>query len=67
MLPLVSALPRQCFTIEKLGRRPLIITGFCAMGVCLAGITLCLLLQVGPGHRQLLGYGAGPGTGPWAP
>ncbi|NWZ22251.1 GTR9 protein, partial [Asarcornis scutulata] len=34
-----------CFTIEKLGRRPLIITGFCAMGVCLAGITLCLLLQ----------------------
>ncbi|XP_068544406.1 solute carrier family 2, facilitated glucose transporter member 9-like [Anas acuta] len=34
-----------CFTIEKLGRRPLIITGFCAMGVCSAGITLCLLLQ----------------------
>uniref|UniRef100_A0A8C2UDE3 Solute carrier family 2, facilitated glucose transporter member 5 n=1 Tax=Coturnix japonica TaxID=93934 RepID=A0A8C2UDE3_COTJA len=25
-----------CFTIEKLGRRPLIITGFCAMGTCLA-------------------------------
>ncbi|XP_031410337.1 solute carrier family 2, facilitated glucose transporter member 5-like isoform X2 [Meleagris gallopavo] len=34
-----------CFTIEKLGRRPLIITGFCAMGTCLAGITGCLLLQ----------------------
>uniref|UniRef100_A0A8C9LFW2 Solute carrier family 2, facilitated glucose transporter member 5 n=1 Tax=Pavo cristatus TaxID=9049 RepID=A0A8C9LFW2_PAVCR len=39
-----------CFTIEKLGRRPLIITGFCAMGTCLAGITGCLLLQVGLGH-----------------
>ncbi|KFQ98078.1 Solute carrier family 2, facilitated glucose transporter member 9, partial [Opisthocomus hoazin] len=30
-----------CFTIEKLGRRPLIITGFCAMGICSAGITGC--------------------------
>ncbi|NXY58962.1 GTR9 protein, partial [Callaeas wilsoni] len=34
-----------CFTIEKVGRRPLIITGFCAMGVCSAGITISLLLQ----------------------
>ncbi|NXC66346.1 GTR9 protein, partial [Anhinga anhinga] len=34
-----------CFTIEKLGRRPLIITGFCIMGICLAGITVSLLLQ----------------------
>ncbi|KAM6266178.1 solute carrier family 2, facilitated glucose transporter member 5-like [Porphyrio hochstetteri] len=34
-----------CFTIEKLGRRPLIITGFCAMGICSAGITISLLLQ----------------------
>ncbi|KFU91506.1 Solute carrier family 2, facilitated glucose transporter member 9, partial [Chaetura pelagica] len=34
-----------CFTIEKLGRRPLIITGFCAMGICSAGITASLLLQ----------------------
>ncbi|NXQ94419.1 GTR9 protein, partial [Sagittarius serpentarius] len=34
-----------CFTIEKLGRRPLIITGFCAMGICSAGITFSLLLQ----------------------
>ncbi|KAM6130279.1 solute carrier family 2, facilitated glucose transporter member 9-like [Phoenicopterus ruber ruber] len=34
-----------CFTIEKLGRRPLIITGFCTMGICLAGITISLLLQ----------------------
>ncbi|NWX11772.1 GTR9 protein, partial [Aegotheles bennettii] len=34
-----------CFTIEKVGRRPLIITGFCAMGICSAGITVSLLLQ----------------------
>ncbi|KAH0623809.1 hypothetical protein JD844_006948 [Phrynosoma platyrhinos] len=34
-----------CFTIEKLGRRPLIIAGFCFMGICCAGITLSLLLQ----------------------
>ncbi|NXW07322.1 GTR9 protein, partial [Fregetta grallaria] len=34
-----------CFTIEQLGRRPLIITGFCAMGICSAGITVSLLLQ----------------------
>uniref|UniRef100_A0A8C3U3G3 Major facilitator superfamily (MFS) profile domain-containing protein n=1 Tax=Catharus ustulatus TaxID=91951 RepID=A0A8C3U3G3_CATUS len=46
----VSALSWQCFTIERVGRRPLIITGFCAMGVCSAGITISLLLQVGPGH-----------------
>ncbi|KAM9548527.1 solute carrier family 2, facilitated glucose transporter member 5-like isoform 2-T2 [Guaruba guarouba] len=34
-----------CFTIEKLGRRPLLIAGFCVMGICLAGITVSLLLQ----------------------
>ncbi|XP_063163115.1 solute carrier family 2, facilitated glucose transporter member 9-like isoform X2 [Candoia aspera] len=34
-----------CFTIEKLGRRPLIIAGFCFMGICCAGITLSLVLQ----------------------
>ncbi|XP_061315568.1 solute carrier family 2, facilitated glucose transporter member 9-like [Pezoporus flaviventris] len=34
-----------CFTIEKLGRRPLLIAGFCTMGICLAGITVSLLLQ----------------------
>ncbi|XP_053160833.1 solute carrier family 2, facilitated glucose transporter member 5-like [Hemicordylus capensis] len=34
-----------CFTIEKLGRRPLIIVGFCFMGICCAGITLSLVLQ----------------------
>ncbi|NWV37320.1 GTR9 protein, partial [Grantiella picta] len=34
-----------CLTIERVGRRPLIIIGFCAMGVCSAGITVSLLLQ----------------------
>ncbi|XP_007422141.1 solute carrier family 2, facilitated glucose transporter member 5-like [Python bivittatus] len=34
-----------CFTIEKLGRRPLIVVGFCFMGICCAGITLSLVLQ----------------------
>nr|XP_034989884.1 solute carrier family 2, facilitated glucose transporter member 9-like [Zootoca vivipara] len=34
-----------CFTIEKLGRRPLIIVGFSFMGICCAGITLSLILQ----------------------
>uniref|UniRef100_A0A8C5TMP1 Uncharacterized protein n=1 Tax=Malurus cyaneus samueli TaxID=2593467 RepID=A0A8C5TMP1_9PASS len=57
--PSVSALPWQCLTIERVGRRPLIITGFCAMGVCSAGITVSLLLQVGPGHCH-------PWATPWA-
>ncbi|XP_048864315.1 solute carrier family 2, facilitated glucose transporter member 9-like isoform X1 [Brienomyrus brachyistius] len=34
-----------CFTIERLGRRPLIIGGFGVMGVFCAGITLSLVLQ----------------------
>uniref|UniRef100_A0A8C0G867 Major facilitator superfamily (MFS) profile domain-containing protein n=1 Tax=Chelonoidis abingdonii TaxID=106734 RepID=A0A8C0G867_CHEAB len=34
-----------CFTIEKLGRRPLLIIGFSFMGFCCAGITLALVLQ----------------------
>ncbi|XP_072293460.1 solute carrier family 2, facilitated glucose transporter member 9-like [Eucyclogobius newberryi] len=34
-----------CFTIEKLGRRPLMIGGFSMMGLCSAGITLALILQ----------------------
>ncbi|KAJ8402734.1 hypothetical protein AAFF_G00364060 [Aldrovandia affinis] len=34
-----------CFTIERLGRRPLIIGGFGFMGICCAGITLSLILQ----------------------
>ncbi|KAF6727067.1 Solute carrier family 2, facilitated glucose transporter member 9 [Oryzias melastigma] len=34
-----------CFTIEKLGRRSLMIGGFTMMGICSAGITLALLLE----------------------
>ncbi|XP_056147489.1 solute carrier family 2 member 15a [Lampris incognitus] len=42
-----------CFTIEKLGRRPLIIGGFAIMGVCCAGITLALILQA---HLSFMRY-----------
>ncbi|XP_024861836.1 solute carrier family 2 member 15b isoform X2 [Kryptolebias marmoratus] len=34
-----------CFTIEHLGRRPLIIGGFVFMGLCCAGITVSALYQ----------------------
>uniref|UniRef100_A0A4W5KL07 Solute carrier family 2, facilitated glucose transporter member 5 n=1 Tax=Hucho hucho TaxID=62062 RepID=A0A4W5KL07_9TELE len=34
-----------CFTIERLGRRPLMIGGFTFMGICCAGITLSLMFQ----------------------
>ncbi|ETE63689.1 Solute carrier family 2, facilitated glucose transporter member 9 [Ophiophagus hannah] len=34
-----------CFTIEKVGRRSLLVVGFCFMGICCAGITLSLVLQ----------------------
>ncbi|XP_078497288.1 solute carrier family 2, facilitated glucose transporter member 9-like isoform X1 [Lissotriton helveticus] len=34
-----------CFTVERLGRRPLMIWGFSFMGLCCAGITLALVLQ----------------------
>ncbi|XP_036402830.1 solute carrier family 2 member 15a [Megalops cyprinoides] len=42
-----------CFTIERLGRRPLIIGGFGCMGVCCAGITLSLILQT---HVSFMKY-----------
>ncbi|XP_068807260.1 solute carrier family 2, facilitated glucose transporter member 9 [Struthio camelus] len=43
-----------CVTIEKLGRRPLVLAGFCSMGVCSAGITVSLLLQAAlPGMRYV--------------
>ncbi|XP_063064840.1 solute carrier family 2, facilitated glucose transporter member 9-like [Engraulis encrasicolus] len=42
-----------CFTIEKLGRRPLLIGGFSFMGICCAGITLSLILQH---HVALMHY-----------
>ncbi|CAL1601938.1 unnamed protein product [Knipowitschia caucasica] len=34
-----------CFTIERVGRRPLMIGGFLFMGVCCAGITVSVMLQ----------------------
>ncbi|XP_049900468.1 solute carrier family 2 member 15b [Epinephelus moara] len=34
-----------CFTIERLGRRPLMIGGFLFMGLCCAGITVSVLFQ----------------------
>ncbi|XP_031720382.1 solute carrier family 2 member 15b [Anarrhichthys ocellatus] len=34
-----------CFTIERLGRRPLMIGGFLFMGLCCSGITVSVLLQ----------------------
>nr|XP_056706033.1 solute carrier family 2, facilitated glucose transporter member 9-like [Euleptes europaea] len=34
-----------CFTIEKLGRRPLMIVGFFFMGICCSGITMSLVMQ----------------------
>ncbi|XP_030581304.1 solute carrier family 2 member 15a [Archocentrus centrarchus] len=42
-----------CFTIEKLGRRPLMIGGFTMMGVCSTGITLALILQT---HLSFMRY-----------
>uniref|UniRef100_A0AAQ4PR25 Solute carrier family 2 member 15b n=1 Tax=Gasterosteus aculeatus aculeatus TaxID=481459 RepID=A0AAQ4PR25_GASAC len=34
-----------CFTIERLGRRPLMIGGFLFMGLCCSGITVSVILQ----------------------
>ncbi|XP_042074637.1 solute carrier family 2 member 15a isoform X1 [Haplochromis burtoni] len=42
-----------CFTIEKLGRRPLMIGGFAMMGICSTGITLALILQA---HLSFMRY-----------
>ncbi|XP_068597214.1 solute carrier family 2 member 15a [Brachionichthys hirsutus] len=42
-----------CFTIERLGRKPLMIGGFTTMGICGAGITLALYLQT---HLSFMRY-----------
>uniref|UniRef100_A0A8C6M0C1 Solute carrier family 2 member 15b n=1 Tax=Nothobranchius furzeri TaxID=105023 RepID=A0A8C6M0C1_NOTFU len=42
-----------CFTIERLGRRPLIIGGFLFMGFCCAGITVSVTYQA---QLSLLSY-----------
>ncbi|XP_059215930.1 solute carrier family 2 member 15a [Centropristis striata] len=42
-----------CFSIEKLGRRPLMIGGFATMGICSAGITVALMLQA---HLSFMRY-----------
>uniref|UniRef100_A0A8C6M7A7 Solute carrier family 2 member 15b n=1 Tax=Nothobranchius furzeri TaxID=105023 RepID=A0A8C6M7A7_NOTFU len=44
---------RSCFTIERLGRRPLIIGGFLFMGFCCAGITVSVTYQA---QLSLLSY-----------
>eukprot|EP00066_Takifugu_rubripes_P011871 XP_011601137.1 PREDICTED: solute carrier family 2, facilitated glucose transporter member 5-like isoform X1 [Takifugu rubripes] len=44
IIEIVAALV-GCFTIEKLGRRPLMIGGFAVMGVCSVGITVAFSLQ----------------------
>ncbi|XP_010732510.2 solute carrier family 2 member 15b [Larimichthys crocea] len=42
-----------CFTIERLGRRPLMIGGFLFMGLCCVGITVSVLLQP---HLPFMSY-----------
>ncbi|NWX87927.1 GTR9 protein, partial [Nothoprocta pentlandii] len=43
-----------CVAIERLGRRPLLLAGFCSMGLCSAGITVSQLLQAAlPGMRYV--------------
>ncbi|XP_028264390.1 solute carrier family 2 member 15b [Parambassis ranga] len=42
-----------CFTIERVGRRPLMIGGFLFMGLCCAGITVSVLYQA---HLTFMRY-----------
>ncbi|KAM6972174.1 solute carrier family 2 member 15b [Aplochiton taeniatus] len=46
-----------CFTIERLGRRPLMIGGFTFMGICCAGITVSLLLQASVPFMRYISVG----------
>ncbi|KAL3067324.1 solute carrier family 2 member 15b [Trematomus bernacchii] len=46
-----------CFTIERVGRRPLIIGGFLFMGICCAGITLSVLFQAQMAFMRYISVG----------
>ncbi|KAI9533859.1 hypothetical protein NQZ68_018227 [Dissostichus eleginoides] len=46
-----------CFTIERVGRRPLIIGGFLFMGICCAGITLSVLFQAQVAFMRYISVG----------
>uniref|UniRef100_A0A669DB06 Solute carrier family 2 member 15b n=1 Tax=Oreochromis niloticus TaxID=8128 RepID=A0A669DB06_ORENI len=46
-----------CFTIERLGRRPLMIGGFLFMGLCCAGITVSVLFQVHLSYMRYISVG----------
>ncbi|XP_010789279.1 solute carrier family 2, facilitated glucose transporter member 5-like [Notothenia coriiceps] len=46
-----------CFTIERVGRRPLIIGGFLFMGICCAGITLSVLYQAQMAFMRYISVG----------
>ncbi|XP_031145444.1 solute carrier family 2 member 15b [Sander lucioperca] len=46
-----------CFTIERLGRRPLMIGGFLFMGLCCAGITVTVLFQAQVSFMRYISVG----------
>ncbi|XP_030593768.1 solute carrier family 2 member 15b [Archocentrus centrarchus] len=46
-----------CFTIEHLGRRPLMIGGFLFMGLCCAGITVSVLFQPQLSYMRYISVG----------
>ncbi|KAL3996023.1 receptor-type tyrosine-protein phosphatase T [Sarotherodon galilaeus] len=46
-----------CFTIERLGRRPLMIGGFFFMGLCCAGITVSVLFQPQLSYMRYISVG----------
>uniref|UniRef100_A0A669C161 Solute carrier family 2 member 15b n=1 Tax=Oreochromis niloticus TaxID=8128 RepID=A0A669C161_ORENI len=47
----------SCFTIERLGRRPLMIGGFLFMGLCCAGITVSVLFQPQLSYMRYISVG----------
>ncbi|XP_068585111.1 LOW QUALITY PROTEIN: solute carrier family 2, facilitated glucose transporter member 9-like [Cebidichthys violaceus] len=46
-----------CFTIERLGRRPLMIGGFLFMGLCCIGITVSALFQAQLSYMRYISVG----------